>query len=256
MYRTIDCNFWDDPKIRRLGNPMTAYVLIYLFGNRHTHVSGIYYLARPTMLHETQLSPRALDLALRDLISREFISIDEERNIVWVHKMLRRQCKKGICDQHIKAVVKQLDTLDDSPLVSVFLSHYQDLAIPYTMPHAGGIVSSGDTPSPSGDGDVYVYGDGDVCVPHPDAPASSTNNSKASQLAKINLAELQDKFRDLDVPAEFEKWQDWMSAKGKSFKDYGAAFRNWLRNAVKFHGDQTPTQPGKDPYAIYRDGEL
>lgn len=85
-------------------------------------------------------------------------------------------------------------------------------------------------------------------------------DSKASQIAKIDPAGYQDKFPDLDVPEEFLKWQDWMSAKGKTFKNYEAAFRNWLRNARGFSRESnpaySPTPPTEDPYAAYRDDNL
>ena len=56
--------------------------------------------------------------------------------------------------------------------------------------------------------------------------------SKKSQLLsiQIQLIELQKDFKNKDVKVEFEKWQDYMSSHGKRYKNYVAAFRNWLRN--------------------------
>ena len=56
--------------------------------------------------------------------------------------------------------------------------------------------------------------------------------SKKSQLLsiQIQLIELQKDFKNKDVKMEFEKWQDYMSSHGKRYKNYVAAFRNWLRN--------------------------
>ena len=47
---------------------------------------------------------------------------------------------------------------------------------------------------------------------------------------QIQLIELQKDFKNKDVKVEFEKWQDYMSSHGKRYKNYVAAFRNWLRN--------------------------
>jgi len=56
--------------------------------------------------------------------------------------------------------------------------------------------------------------------------------SKKVQLKEIEieLVELQKLFSSKDVKAEFEKWTDYMLSRGKTYKNYSAAFRNWLRN--------------------------
>jgi len=53
---------------------------------------------------------------------------------------------------------------------------------------------------------------------------------KNSQLKKINIDALESEFPTVDVAAEFDKWQDWMLSKGKTYKNYNSAFRNWLRS--------------------------
>jgi len=54
--------------------------------------------------------------------------------------------------------------------------------------------------------------------------------SKETQLEKIDIDVLITKFPNIEVKAEFEKWQDWMLSKGKTFKNYNSSFKNWLRN--------------------------
>jgi len=56
--------------------------------------------------------------------------------------------------------------------------------------------------------------------------------SKKVQLKEIEieLVELQKLFPSKDVKAEFEKWTDYMLSRGKTYKNYAAAFRNWVRN--------------------------
>ena len=39
------------------------------------------------------------------------------------------------------------------------------------------------------------------------------------------------------VYEELDKWDDWVESKGKRFTDNRRAFKNWLRNAVKFRKD-------------------
>ena len=44
------------------------------------------------------------------------------------------------------------------------------------------------------------------------------------------LNKLQADNRDIDVSGEFDKFKDWLSSKGKTYKDYRAGFRNWIRS--------------------------
>ncbi|MAG59247.1 hypothetical protein CMO96_00435 [Candidatus Woesebacteria bacterium] len=58
------------------------------------------------------------------------------------------------------------------------------------------------------------------------------NNKKdIKSLESINkefLNELQEKHLDIDVFFQFDKFKNYLSANGKSYKDYRAGFRNWL----------------------------
>jgi hypothetical protein len=91
-----------------------------------------------------------------------------------------------------------------------------------------------------------------VAENHPDGqPAFSTRAfkslSKAKQIQIIGerLNDLAELFPTLDVEFQFDHWQDWMSAKGQSFKDYSAAFRNWLRKSLDFSAKNTASNPTK-----------
>ncbi|MBM4400969.1 MAG: hypothetical protein FJ045_03355 [Crenarchaeota archaeon] len=55
-----------------------------------------------------------------------------------------------------------------------------------------------------------------------------------SQVDDLFLDELSGKFSDLDVRWEWEKAQDWMSSRGRRFRDYRSFLRNWCRRAVEF----------------------
>jgi len=55
---------------------------------------------------------------------------------------------------------------------------------------------------------------------------------KNNQLNEIeeSLNDLQDQFKNRNVKAEFQHFKDYCEANGKKYKNYLAAFRNWLRN--------------------------
>ena len=47
------------------------------------------------------------------------------------------------------------------------------------------------------------------------------------------IKSLQKKFTSVIVNEEFSSFKDWLSSKGRKYKDYRAAFRNWCRKANK-----------------------
>jgi len=57
-------------------------------------------------------------------------------------------------------------------------------------------------------------------------------NTKSDQLKTIqeSFVKLKSDFPNRNVESEFEHFKDYCDAKGKSYKNYLAAFRNWLRN--------------------------
>ena len=63
-----------------------------------------------------------------------------------------------------------------------------------------------------------------------DQDKDKVKDKKNDQIKKINLSELKDQFPNKNVELEFAKWNDYMLSKGKTYKNYSAAFRNWLRN--------------------------
>jgi hypothetical protein len=56
--------------------------------------------------------------------------------------------------------------------------------------------------------------------------------SKKSQLEEIkeNLNNLQSEFPTVNVKLEYDKFSDYLEANGKTYKNYNAGFKNWLRN--------------------------
>ena len=58
------------------------------------------------------------------------------------------------------------------------------------------------------------------------------SKGKSSQLESIknNLEELQSEFPTVNVKIEYDKFVDYLAANGKTYKNYNAGFKNWLRN--------------------------
>lgn len=78
--------------------------------------------------------------------------------------------------------------------------------------------------------------------------SSTSSRAKPKRLCPFDLdAVIPDDWRDafaadyptLDLAAEFRKFVGWHVAKGNTYADWKAAFRNWLGNAVKFQARDT-----------------
>ena len=134
MYRSVEAKFWTDPKIRAL-DPESKLTFLYLITNPHSHLSGIYYLPRMLIAHETGLSAESVDRVLDTLSMGELIQIDPEYDVIWVVNMLRHQ---GKGEKINIAVANQLQDLHKCLLIKDFQQYYADKKIPYRYPTDGG----------------------------------------------------------------------------------------------------------------------
>ena len=124
MYRTIDASFWTDPDIRALSGT-DRYLFLYFVSNPHAHVSGIYYLPRVMIEHETGLKGKALGKGIETLSKRFFVWYDLPNEVVFVRSMFRYQ---GRGKNHDQSAAKQLNNLHKSSLVGKFLSIYPEIS--------------------------------------------------------------------------------------------------------------------------------
>lgn len=123
MYRTLDCGWSDDPKVRQL--PTAGMLLfVYLIANRLSHVSGIYFLPDAMILDALKIDRRTLDTLWNTLASVGLAYRDKDRAVVLVPKMFRRQ---GRGEKNQRAAANQIASLHNSPLISKFLDIYPDV---------------------------------------------------------------------------------------------------------------------------------
>lgn len=130
MYRSIDAKFWTDPKVREL-RPLHKLLFLYLITNSHSHVSGIYYLPKVLMQHETGIPSAEIENGI-DTLSRTYLCLyDTTTEVIWVRHMLRYQHH----GEKIRlAVASQLESLHNCLIIKEFLEEYQDIDIPYRYP--------------------------------------------------------------------------------------------------------------------------
>ena len=137
MYRTIDASFWTDPDIRALSGT-ERYLFLYLVTNPHAHVSGMYYLPKVMIEHETGLKGKALERGI-DTLSKGYLAwYDPKNEVIFVRSMFRYQ---GRGEKNNQAAANQLKNLHKSQLINKFLKYYPEiqerLGIGYRYPIEG-----------------------------------------------------------------------------------------------------------------------
>lgn len=133
MYRSIETKFWTDEKVKTFPFSTKA-ILLYLITNPHTHLSGIYYLPRVLMQHETKATDQELTDGLALLESGGVIKYDSSSEVVWIVNMLSYQ---GQGSKINSATESQLEKLHNCCLIKEFLTYYQDRNIQYRYPIDG-----------------------------------------------------------------------------------------------------------------------
>lgn len=119
MYRTIDCAFWTDDKVRALTADQTL-LFLYLITNPHSHYSGLYHLSQPIMQYEVRLKQRFI-MSWNGLLTTGLIDYAARFEQVWVKNMFAHQGKGQKCE---RGVAYHLKTLHHSPLIPLFLDRY------------------------------------------------------------------------------------------------------------------------------------
>lgn len=123
MYRTIESSIYDDPKVMSMPS-LGKFLFVYLITNRHSHVSGIYYLPIPLVSIETGIKNTLLDTLLDTLSKLGFGSYDRKTQVVFVKNMFRYQ---GRGEKNFRAAANHLKTLHKSKLINEFLELYPEV---------------------------------------------------------------------------------------------------------------------------------
>jgi hypothetical protein len=96
-YSRISPAFWIKGSGRRLrGDPHAQLVALYLSTCPHASMVGIFYLALPTIAHETGLQLGEVERCLKRCAEAKFAWYDAEAEIVWVPNMARFQIGETI----------------------------------------------------------------------------------------------------------------------------------------------------------------
>lgn len=129
-YSKVSPRFWTGEtgrQIRTLGRDAQV-IAFYVFTSPSANMLGLYYLALPTLCHETGSSLEGARKALRSLSEVGFAHYDEGSEHIFVPNMAREQIGerlKAKDNRHV-AVLKELEQLRKIPFFNDFLDKYRE----------------------------------------------------------------------------------------------------------------------------------
>lgn len=120
MYRNIEAEFWDDPRVRGL-TVEAKLVFLHLVTSRHTHFSGLYSVRLEYVALETGLSTKQVQTATASLEACGLIAYDDKTSVVWVVRMLRHQARSP---KLLQGAASHVVRMHGSTLIRRFLDEY------------------------------------------------------------------------------------------------------------------------------------
>lgn len=134
-YGKISPRFWigaTGRKIRALGAEAQVLAL-YLLTCPAASMTGLFYVSRPTMEHETGLSAGDVTTCLADLSLVGFAQYDAESETVWVPEMARHQVGERLMtkDKRHPAMIKELRQHTGHRFLLAFWERYR---LAYELP--------------------------------------------------------------------------------------------------------------------------
>lgn len=149
-YSKVGPQFWigkTGKKLRAAG-AAAQLVGLYLMTSPHANMTGLYYVSRDSIAHETGLGMEGASKGLQSCIDAGFCSYDDESEMVWVHEMAFYQIadKLSANDKRSAGVQNEYDALPDNPFLGGFFQKY---AGPFNMKRNRGAVDNNPIEAPS-----------------------------------------------------------------------------------------------------------
>lgn len=156
-YGVIFPEFWTGQtgsELRQGGGRDAQLLGLYLATNRHANMLGLYHVLATDMKHETGLSFKAIEKALRVIAETSFATFDAATAFVWVRQMARFRLglRNGDTlqpgDKRVVAVNRLYAGLEMNPFLGTFYAANRkllclrkcreidsDLVVPFTADH-------------------------------------------------------------------------------------------------------------------------
>ncbi len=129
-YKSIHETFWTDPVMKKELKPLERYLFSYFITSPHAHFSGLYYLAKATIMDETGLNLKELDRGMHTLMDRGILRFDERKDIIFVVNMLQYQVKNAKPNAlQVKGIRSHMENLHNSFLINDFQRQWPSLSL-------------------------------------------------------------------------------------------------------------------------------
>lgn len=253
MFRTIETSIWDDPKVINLP-PLGKLLFAYLITNRHSHLSGIYYLPDSLISTETGIQHKNLD-TLWDTLSDSGLSWnDKKTHVVFVKNMFRYQ---GRGDKNLRAAANNIKTLHNSILINRFLESYPEIK-------RYGIDRVSDTPSEFGvkNQEQEQKKNKETTLASSDKSLSAgcacftelpcTGKQKTFLVMTEYVLEMKTLYPGIDIEKETLRAKGWLvnnPAKRKTYQGMTHFLANWYSRAQNNGGNGNGRKP--EPESIF-----
>jgi hypothetical protein len=123
----FDTECWDDPWLQER-SPLAKLLFIYLWTNSHRNISGLYVITKQTMISETGLNLKQINLALDEIKPK--VWYDLNKSVCFVVKHVRRQFLRhsGKISSEVRIGIRNKALkLRYHPFFSLFIKEYPEI---------------------------------------------------------------------------------------------------------------------------------
>lgn len=140
-YAKLSPAFWRGLGRRLRGDADGLALAFYLTSCPAAGMTGLFYLALPTMAHDTGLTPERVRAALGRLESLDFVRFDGQTDLVFLVDFVREQVEEVIAetDNRVKSIRRELEEFRGERLLRSWLgrhakAYHVDIAAFYDPP--------------------------------------------------------------------------------------------------------------------------
>lgn len=269
-YATVSPLFWTGSTGKRLRNQHDAQLIsLYLMTSPHAHQSGIYCLPIMYLCHETGRPLEGAYKALSILDSEGYCKYDRDAEWVWVCEMAAWQIGSDLAanDKRCKGLQQYLKGLPDLPFMDAFIARYASDF--HLTPTAGRGLEGASSEQNRTEQNITRTeqtdaGASDVTDSGTTPESKPRGHSRGKQipddftLDDELTAYATSRLPGVIVPALLENFRNHHKATGKPLKDWRAAWRTWVGNAVGYGypGDGRRAGPLRPTVAVPRSKEF
>lgn len=209
--RILQTRYWDDDFVVE-SRKLTKYLYIYLLTCQYINISGTFQLHDKKILVETDLTPSELANAKKELSLKGKVFFKDG----WVHVVnARKNNRYEKSPDNVKACQKELD------IVPKAIQEFFYSSVNSTV----GVLPT-----------VTINNKSEIINHKKEESVRETKTLTAEDVKDISDSL---KVKEKEVWWVYDKIKDYCESNGKTYKNYKAALRNWVRTEIE-RGKITP----------------